>query len=563
MVARNLSGGQIVCEALLNEGVDVVFGIPGGAILPLYGELSSYPKLRHVLVRHEQGGAHAADAYARSTGKVGVALATSGPGATNLITGLATAMMDSAPVVAITGQVGRAAIGTDAFQETDITGATLPVTKHNYLVMRAQDIGPTIHEAFHIARTGRPGPVLIDIPKDVFQEMAEYEFERDSQVNLPGYKVPSTADESEIEAAVKLINEAERPVILAGHGVIISKAFDELKELAEKADIPVVTTLLGISGFPEDHRLSTGFPGMHGMAYSSLTLDEADLIVAIGSRFDDRIVGDPKRFATKSKKIQIDIDPAEINKTLKVEAPVVGDVRAVLGQINPKVNATKHTAWLQRVEHLKAEHPSLKIRETDELLGQQVIKTLSDVTNGDAIVCTGVGQHQMWAAQHFEFKNANSWFTSGGLGTMGFEVPSAIGAQIGNPEKLVWSICGDGGFQMTSMELATAVENKLPVKYAILNNNHLGMITQWQGMFYDNDFQAETYSANPDFVKLAEAYGMKGIRVTSQDQLESAIKEANDHPGPVIVDFIIEKVDNVYPMIPAGQSVNELVEESL
>lgn len=563
MVAKRLNGGQIVCEALLNEGVDVLFGLPGGAILPLYGELSKYPALRHVLVRHEQGAAHAADGYARSTGKVGVACATSGPGATNLITGLATAMMDSAPVVAITGQVGRAAIGTDAFQETDITGATLPVTKHNYLVMRAQDIGPTIHEAFHIAKTGRPGPVLIDIPKDVFQEEAEYDFERDSQVNLPGYRVPSTAEEDQVAKAIELINEAERPVILAGHGVIISRAFDELRELAEKAEIPVVTTLLGISGFPEDHPLFVGFPGMHGLAYASLALDESDLIVAIGSRFDDRIVGDPNRFATGAKKIQIDIDPAEINKSIVADAPVVGDVKAVLGQINPRVNQTKHTNWVNRVEHLKAEHPSLKIRETDELLGQHVIKALSDVTKGDAIICTGVGQHQMWAAQHYRFTNANSWFSSGGLGTMGYEVPSAIGAQLGNPERLVWSICGDGGFQMTSMELATAVENNLPVKYAILNNNHLGMITQWQELFYAGDFQAETYSANPDFVKLAEAYGMKGIRVTSQDQLESAIKEANEHPGPVIVDFVIEKVDNVYPMIPAGQSVQELIEESL
>jgi acetolactate synthase-1/2/3 large subunit len=558
-MSKYLSGSQIVCEALLNEGVNVVFGIPGGAILPLYGVLSQYPDLRHILSRHEQGAAHSADGYARSTGKVGVAFATSGPGATNLVTGLATAMMDSVPMVAITGQVGRSAIGTDAFQETDITGATLPVTKHNYLVMRAEDLGATIHEAFHIARTGRPGPVLIDIPKDVFTEMGDYDPSAD--IDLPGYKPPGKAEESQVEAAAALINESERPVILAGHGVVLSRSWDELKELAEKAQIPVVTTLLGISSFPEDHVLSTGFPGMHGMAYASLAVDQADLIINFGSRFDDRIVGDAKRFSTGSKKIHVDIDPAEINKSIQVEAPVIGNMKDVFAQLLPKVKPNTHVEWLRHIEHLKAEHPSLRIPETDRLMGQHVVKALSDVTKGDAIITTGVGQHQMWAAQHYQFTNANSWLSSGGAGTMGYEVPSAIGAQVGNPDKLVWSICGDGGFQMTLMELATAVENNLPVKYAILNNNHLGMITQWQGFFYDGDYQAETYTANPDFVKLADAYGMKGIRVTSQDELESAIAEANAHDGPVIVDFVIEKVDDLYPMIPAGQSVKELIED--
>ena len=558
-MSKHLSGSQIVCEALLKEGVDVVFGIPGGAILPLYGVLSQYPDLRHILSRHEQGAAHSADGYARSTGKVGVAFATSGPGATNLVTGLATAMMDSVPMVAITGQVGRSAIGTDAFQETDITGATLPVTKHNYLVMRADDLGATLHEAFHIARTGRPGPVLIDIPKDVFTELGEYN--SDAPIDLPGYKVPGKAEESQVEAAANLINEAERPVILAGHGVVLSRSWVELKELAEKAQIPVVTTLLGISSFPEDHVLSTGFPGMHGMAYASLAVDQADLIINFGSRFDDRIVGDSKRFSTESKKIHVDIDPAEINKSIQVDAPVVGNIKDVFAQLIPKVKQTTHVEWLRHVEHLKAEHPSLRIPETERLMGQHVVKALSDVTKGDAIITTGVGQHQMWAAQHYQFRNANSWLSSGGAGTMGYEVPSAIGAQVGNPDKLVWSICGDGGFQMTLMELATAVENNLPVKYAILNNNHLGMITQWQDFFYDGDFQAETYTANPDFVKLAEAYGMKGIRVRSQDDLESAIAEANAHDGPVIVDFVIEKVDDLYPMIPAGQSIQELIED--
>ena len=557
---KELTGGEIVCEALLNEGADLVFGLPGGAILPLYGVLSKYPQLRHVLVRHEQGAAHAADGFSRASGKVGVAIATSGPGATNLITGLATAMMDSVPMVAITGQVGRAAIGTDAFQETDITGATMPVTKHNYLVTRVEDLGRTVHEAFFIARTGRPGPVLIDIPKDVQQETGTYDYERDSNIILPGYDIPGRADEDEISAAAKLINESERPVILAGHGVIISRAFDELQTFAEKAEIPVVTTLLGISGFSEDHSLHVGFPGMHGEAYASLALDEADLIIAAGSRFDDRIVGDASKFATDSKKIHIDIDPAEINKTVQVDAPVVGNLRDVMEQLERAVQPATRPAWLRRIEHLKAEHPSLFIPESDTLLGQQVIRGLSNVTAGNALICTGVGQHQMWAAQHYKFTRPNSWLCSGGLGTMGYEVPSAIGAQFAQPDSLVWSVCGDGGFQMTMMELATAVENRLPVKYAIMNNNHLGMITQWQEMFYLGDTQADAYTANPDFVKLADAFGIKGMRVTSPDDVESAIEEANAHPGPVIVDFVIEKVDHVYPMIPAGGSVGELRE---
>jgi len=556
---NELSGAQIVCESLVREGVDVVFGLPGGAILPLYGVLNQYPELRHILVRHEQGGSHAADGYARSTGKVGVVFATSGPGATNLITGLATAMMDSAPVVAITGQVGRAAIGRDAFQETDITGATLPVTKHNYLVMRAQDIARTIREAFHIANTGRPGPVLIDIPKDVFAELATFNWPEG--VDLPGYRPPGDGAIEDVKAAAELIEKAERPVILAGHGVLISKAWDELKELVEKAEIPVVTSLLGISALESKHRLNAGMPGMHGHAYASLALEEADLIISAGARFDDRITGDTKRFAQKSKKIHIDVDPAEIDKNVKADVAVIGDLKAVLTQLIPKVPENTHTDWVRRVEHLKSEHPSMTIRETDELLGQHVVKTISDITGGRGHMVTGVGQHQMWAAQFWQSTEPNNWQTSGGLGTMGYEVPAAMGVQVGHPDQTVWSIAGDGGFQMTMSELATIKENNLPVKFAILNNNMLGMITQWQDMMYDKDFYANAYTGNPDFVKLAEAFGIKGLRCTSQDDLEATIREAMEHDGPVVVDFVIRADENVYPMIPAGESIEQLIEE--
>ena len=558
------TGGQIVCEGLLKQGVDTVFGIPGGAILPLYGSLSKYPDLRHILVRHEQGASHAADGYARITGKAGVCFATSGPGATNLITGLATAMMDSSPVVAITGQVARPGIGKDSFQETDITGATLPVTKHSYLVMDPRDLAKVIKEAFYIATTGRPGPVLIDVPRDVFAESFDFdESEWDKPIDLPGYNPPSIADIKNINDAAELIKSAKKPVILAGHGVIISHAYKELKELAEKCQIPVVTTLLGISSFPEDHVLSLSFPGMHGVAWASLALDEADLLIAIGSRFDDRITGDSKRFATRSKKIHIDIDPAEINKNIRVDVPLIGNVKDVLNQLNPIVEEKTHQDWVRTIEQMKADHPSLKIKETDDLLGQHVIKAIFDETKGKAIIVTGVGQHQMWAAQHYHFYEQNSWVTSGGLGTMGFEVPAAMGAQVGKPNHNVWSIAGDGGFQMTMSELATIVENNIPVKFAIMNNNHLGMITQWQELFFDEDYQANAYTANPDFAKLANAFGMKSRRVENQEELQDAIREAELHPGPFLIDFIIRKVENVYPMIPSGQSVEELMEEPI
>ena len=558
------TGAQVLCEGLIHHGVEKIFGIPGGAILPLYGTLSEYPELDHILVRHEQGASHAADGFSRITGETGVCFATSGPGATNLITGMATAMMDSSPMIAITGQVSRPGIGKDSFQEIDITGASLPVTKHNYLVMNAYEIPRVLKEAFIIANTGRPGPVLIDIPRDVFTE--EFDFDNkfwDEKIKILGYNPPKFADNFKIDKALKLIEESNKPVILAGHGIIISKAYDELLELAESAQIPVITTLLGISSFPENHVLSLSFPGMHGVAWASLALDQADLVIAIGSRFDDRITGDTSRFATKSKKIHIDIDPAEINKNIEVDVALIGNAKDIMKQMLPKLKKKTHIDWLNHIEKLKEEHPSLKLKKYPDLTGQYVIKSLSDETEGKSVIVTGVGQHQMWAAQHYSYCSQNSWISSGGLGTMGFEVPAALGAKVGAPDKNVWSIAGDGGFQMTLCELATIVENNIKVKFALLNNNHLGMITQWQGMFFNEDYQANAYTANPDFVKLANAYGMKALSVDNNEDVRPAIREANNHDGPFLIDFKIKKEENVFPMIPSGQSVNELLEEPI
>ena len=555
-----LTGAEIVCESLLREGVDVIFGLPGGAVLPLYGALSGYPQLRHILVRHEQAAAMAADGYARATGKVGVCTATSGPGATNLVTGIAGAQMDSIPMVAITGQVPRPAIGRDSFQETDITGITLPITKHNMLIMNVEDIALAVKEAFHIARTGRPGPVLLDIPKDVL--MGERRpFVWPDSVNLPGYNPPGAADDIQISQACELINQAKRPIILAGHGILISHAYAELRELAEKAQIPVVTTLLGISSFPTDHLLHVGMPGMHGMAYASLAIDKSDLLISLGMRFDDRVTGRISDFAPNAKVVHVDVDPSEFHKNVKATVPVLGELKQVLNQMLPLVERKTHLDWLQHVDTLRAEHPSLNIRQTDELLPQFVLKQLSDVTKGESIVVTGVGQHQMWAAQHYAFKEPNTLLTSGGLGAMGFEVPAALGAKVGRPEKVVWSIAGDGGFQMTMCDLATAVENNIDVKFAILNNGVLGMVRQWQDFFYEKDYFATVYTGNPDFVKLAEAYGITGIRVTEKAQVASAIQQAMDTPGPVVLDFVVKQDEHVYPMIPAGESVNEMIEE--
>ena len=553
-----LTGAQMVCESLIREGVDLVFGLPGGAILPLYQTMPQYPQIRHILVRHEQGAAMAADGYFRASGRVGVAFATSGPGATNLVTGIACANMDSSAMVCITGQVARAAIGKDAFQEGDTTGVTLPITKHNYLVMKAADIPKAIHEAFYIAKTGRPGPVLVDIPKDVFIEQADFEYPE--EVDLPGYKPTLEGHPSQIKKAVKLIKDAQRPVILAGHGVIISHAYDELREFAEKAEIPVITTLLGLSCFPETHVLSVGMPGMHGVAYASLAIDRSDLVISLGARFDDRVTGRVSAFAPRAKVIHVDIDPAVIGQNVRTHVPIVGDLRRVLRTLNKQIEPATRTEWLDEIEQLRREHPSLRMPNNPKLTQQFILKQLSDITQGKAIIVTGVGQHQMWAAQLYTFTEPNTMITSGGAGAMGFEVPAAMGAQLARPGEVVWSIAGDGGFQMTMSELATMVENKIPVKFAIMNNRFLGMVRQWQHMFYNDTFYATEYTGNPDFVKLAEAFGVLGIRVTENYQVAGAIEQAMSHEGPVIVDFVVDPEENVYPMIPPGESINELIE---
>ncbi|MEE9199741.1 MAG: biosynthetic-type acetolactate synthase large subunit, partial [Dehalococcoidia bacterium] len=449
-----LTGAQIVCEGLKAEGVEVMFGLPGGAILPFYQTLPQYPELRHILVRHEQAAATAADGYARATGRVGVCVATSGPGATNLVTGIMTAHMDSVPIVAITGQVARAMIGKDAFQESDITGITLPITKHNYLVLKTEDLPMTIKKAFHIARTGRPGPVLIDIPRDVQQEEVEYEGYPD-QADLPTYRPVAEIDPADLEIAARMINEAERPVIIAGRGVNISQAHAQLKELAEMAQMPVITTLLGLGAIPCSHVLSLGMPGMHGVAWASLAIDRADLLLGIGMRFDDRVTGKVSEFAPRAKKIHIDIDAAEVGKNVRVDLALVSDVKRVLEKLNPLVERNTHPEWLQQIDQWRQEHPSLKIRETEDLLPQFILQQLNQETRGKAIIVTGVGQHQMWAAQHCFSDKPHRFVTSGGAGTMGYEVPAAMGAQVGRPGETVWSIAGDGGFQMTMYELAT------------------------------------------------------------------------------------------------------------
>jgi acetolactate synthase-1/2/3 large subunit len=555
-----LTGAEIIMECLLREGVDVMFGYPGGAILPTYDAMTRYPQIHHVLVRHEQGASHMADGYARATGKVGVAVATSGPGATNLLTGMATAMMDSSPIVCITGQVPRAAIGTDAFQETDVTGVSLPVTKHNYLVMDVDELAYTIREAFHIARTGRPGPVLIDVPKDVQNERTEFIYP-EGEIRLPGYHPRSAGSDEEIEDAVRLINGAQRPVILAGHGIMMSGAMDELRQLSEKAGIPVALTLLGKGALPESHPMVLGMMGMHGEGTCNIAIQEADLLIALGMRFDDRVTGNLSTYGLKSRKIHVDIDPSELNKNVKVDVGIAGDLRTVISQFLPQVQPVQHAEWIGQIRDWQEDDNERDIIHQDvgdALLGAHVISDLWKFTGGDAITVTDVGQHQMLEAQYYPHQRPSTMLTSGGLGTMGFGFPAAIGAKFGNPDEEVWAIVGDGGFQMTLCELATAAQENIDVNIAILNNGFLGMVRQWQELFYERRYQA-TPMFNPDFCKLADAYGIANMRVTHRSQIEEAVAFARSIKGPTLIEFAIEKEDMVYPMVPAGADLDAMI----
>jgi len=537
-----MTGAQIVWESLLKEGVEVVFGFPGAASILLYDTLPDYSRVRHVLVRHEQGAAHAADGYARATGKVGVCMATSGPGATNLVTGIANAFLDSVPMVAITAQVARSSIGRDSFQEVDTTGITLPITKEAYLVLGAASLARVLKESFHLARTGRPGPVLVDVAKDVLSEAAEFSYP--DKVNLAGYRPVMEGHAAQVKRAVKLISEAERPLIIAGRGVAISGAHEELRELAELCEIPVVTTLLGIGSFPEGHELSFGMPGMHGAAYANKAVDGADLLIAVGMRFDDRVTGEVSKFAPGAKVIHIDIDPAEIGKNVKVEVPIVGDAKRVLGAIIKEVGGGRHSEWLRQLNEWREKHP-LEVREGIGLLPQYVIRQIYEVTKGEAIVVTGVGQHQMWAAQHCCYDKPNSLISAGGLGTMGFGLPASVGVKVGCPGEVVWCIDGDGSFQMTMQELGTIAQEGLGIKIAIINNGYLGMVRQWQGLFYNRKYVATPLSG-PDFVTVASAYGIPGLKVTKREGVVLAIERAMDEEGPFLIDFEVKAEESVY-----------------
>jgi acetolactate synthase-1/2/3 large subunit len=554
-----LTGAEIVWATLVGEGVDTVFGYPGGAILPVYDALRKFP-IHHVLVRHEQGASHMADGYARASGKVGVALATSGPGATNLITGIATAMLDSIPMVCITGNVSSKVLGTDAFQEVDITGITLPVTKHNFLVLRAEDIAKTIRLAFQIAQSGRPGPVLVDITKDAQQATTTFDF--DAAKPRPYRPHPMLrVDDAGLEHAVELIRNAKRPVILAGHGVSESGAMEQVLSLAERAQIPVALTLLGLGAFPASHPLNLGMMGMHGESWVNEAIQEADLLIACGMRFDDRVTGSTSTYSLKSKKIHIEVDPSEINKNIKVDVALVGDLREVLERLLPRIAGRDGSAWLRTIEASKGASAVLDIKNLPDLghlYAAHVIHDIWRITGGNAIVVTDVGQHQMWEAQYFHHEQPRSLVTSGGLGTMGFALPAAIGAKFACPEKEVWVVAGDGGFQMTASELSTIAQEKIKINIAIINNGFLGMVRQWQEFFYDRNYES-TPLVSPDFVKLADAHGIPGLAVRTRAEVAGAVAQARSAPGTFLLNFMVEKEESVYPMIPAGAALHEMI----
>ena len=560
---KMIKGARILLECLSRLGINEIFGYPGGAVIPIYDELYNFKEIKHYFARHEQGAVHEADGYARSTGKVGACLATSGPGATNLVTGIMTAHMDSIPLLVITGQVSSSLLGKDAFQESDIVGITVPITKNNYLVQDIKDLPRILKEAYYIASTGRPGPVLVDIPRDIqLQEIPYDEFNKiyENDFTLEGYNPVYEGHKGQIKMAIKMIKDSKKPLIIAGAGILKAHAYEELKEFVEKTNIPVAMTLLGLGSFPGNHELALGMIGMHGTTYANYAANEADLIIAAGMRFDDRVTGNPQKFIPNAKIIHIDIDPAEIGINKLIDVPIVGDLKNVLTDLNEKAPKVSHDEWLKQIKKWKKDY-SLIYRKTkdDILIPQEILSEIDKITKGNVIVATDVGQHQMWAAQFLTFNNPYSILTSGGAGTMGFGLPAAIGAQVANPNKKVLAVVGDGGFQMTFQELMLIKEYNLPVKIFIINNSYLGMVRQWQELFHEKRYSSVDLSYNPDFIKIGEAYGIKSIQLTNKKDLKKHLKKILESDEAVLVECIVEKEENVYPMIPAGKDVSCIV----